>query len=445
MIRKSLLAVLVLLAGCSGEQPKDAGKPEGYALTMAVTLVEGSSLQRVTLPPAAIVALQRFDAGDVRIFDAEGKVVSLARQSTETVDQINVTRVPVYPIFGAEAAPGASAVSVKVNIDADIVVSAQRTGTQGPEGPAALLFDTRELTDPATAIQLDTELPPGLPVEVTVESSSDLKTWEALGSKVLFRGEAGKAVLGSSRIAIGGAMLKNRYVRASWPASPGVTIRGGSVVTAKIAPLAGVTIPAEGAALASDHDARFALPIGYPPRAIEVTGAASGGVVPVQLYGRANPEQPWVALSAGSLRDGKSADIDLTGFGFGEYQLGADTRSGGFSAAPKLNLVFEPVVLIAAFNGKGPFTLAVGNKAAPSAYFAPGELLGDTQITAKLPEAQVTAPPGSLLVNLAPHADGGPFSPKKLALWAALLAAVGVLAFAAMRLARNTDPIQTGE
>jgi hypothetical protein len=419
MIRKTVLAALVLLAGCSGEQPKDAGKPQGYALTMAVTLAEGSSLQRVTLPPAAIVALQRPDAGDVRIFDAEGKVVSLARQPTETVDQINVTRVPVYPIFGAEAAPGASAVSVKVNIDADIVVSAQRTGTQGPEGPAALLFDTRELTDPATAIQLDTELPPGLPVEITVESSSDLKTWEALGSKVLFRGEAGKAVLGSSRIAIGGAMLKNRYVRASWPASPGVTIRGGSVVTAKIAPLAGVTIPAEGAALASDHDARFALSIGYPPRAIEVTGSASGGVVPLQLYGRANPEQQWTALSAGSLRDGRSADIDLTGFGFPEYRL---------------DLVFEPVVLIAAFNGKGPFTLAVGNKAAPSAYFAPGELLGDTQITAKLPEAQVTAPPGSPLVNLAPTGDGGPFSPKKLALWAALLAAVGVLALAAVRL-----------
>ena len=206
------------------------------------------------------------------------------------------------------------------------------------------------------------------------------------------------------------------------------------MVTAKIAPLAAVTVPAEGAALASDHDARFALPIGYPPRAIRVNGAKSGGVVPVQLYGRANPELPWTALAAGTLRDGKAADIDLTGFGFGEYRLGADTRSAGFSAAPKLDLVFEPVVLIAAFNGKGPYTLAVGNKAAPSAYFGPGELLGDTPMTAKLPEAQVTAPAGTPVVKLAPTADDGPFSPKKLALWAALLAAVGVLGFAAMRL-----------
>lgn len=434
MIRKTVLAALVLLAGCSGEQPKDAGKPDGYALTMAVTAAEGSSLQRVTLPPAAIVALQRLDAGDVRIFDAEGKVVSLARQPTETFEQSRATPVPAYPIFGAVAEPGASAVSVKVDMDADIVISAQRSGGKPPEGPAALLFDTRELVDPATAIQLDAELPPGLPVEVTLEASSDLKSWEALGSKVLFFGEAGKAVPGSSRIALGGAMLKGRYLRASWPAAPGVTIRGGSVVTAKSAPPAAVTIPAEGAALASDHDARFALQIGYPPRAIRVTGAKSGGVVPVQLFGRAGPEAPWTALAAGTLRDEKSADIDLTGFGFGEYRLGADTRSAGFSAVPKLDLVFEPVVLIAAFNGKAPYTLAVGNKAAPSAYFGPGELLGETPISAKLPEAKVAAPAGSPVVKLAPIADGGPFSPKKLALWAALLLAVGVLAFAAVRL-----------
>lgn len=434
MIRKAIVAALVLLGACSGEQPKDVGKPDGYALTMAVTAAEGSSLQRVTLPPSAIIALQRLDAGDVRLFDAEGKVVSLARQPTETFEQSKATPVKAYRISGAEAAPGASAVSVKVSIDADIIVSAQRSGGQPPEGPAALLFDTRALIEPATAIQLDAELPPGLPVEVTLEASSDLKNWEALGSKVLFRGEAGQAVLGSSRIALGGAMLKDRYLRASWPAAPGVTIRGGSIVTAKSAPPAAVTVPAEGTALANDHDARFAMPIGYPPRAIRVTGAKSGGVMPVQLYGRASPEAPWTALAAGTLRDGKPADIDLTGFGFGEYRLGADMRSAGFSAAPKLDLVFEPVVLIAAFNGKGPYTLAVGNKSAPSAYFGPGELLGDTPISAKLPEAQVAAPAGSPVVKLAPAADGGPFSPKKLALWAALLLAVGVLAFAAVRL-----------
>lgn len=434
MIRKTLLAALVLLAGCSGEQPKDTGKADGYALTMAVTAAEGSSLQRVTLPPAALVALQRHDAGDVRIFDAEGKVVSLARQPVETFEQSKATPVKAYPIFGAAAAPGASAVSVNVSIAADIVVSAQRNGTQAQQGPAALLFDTRALADPATAIQLEAELPIGQPVEVTLEASSDLKTWEALGSKVLFRGEAGKAVLGSSRIALGGAKLKDRYLRASWPAAPGVTIRGGSVVTAKTAPLASVTVSAEGAALASDHDASFSLPIGYPLRAIRVTGAQSDGVVPVQLYGRANPEAPWIALAAGTLRDGKPADIDLTGFGFSEYRLGADQRSAGFSSAPKLELVFEPVVLIAAFNGKGPYTLAVGNKAAPSAYFGPGELLGDTPLSASLPEAQVAAPAGSPVVKLAPPADGGPFSPKKMALWAALLLAVGVLAFAAVRL-----------
>ncbi|MBX9643079.1 MAG: DUF3999 domain-containing protein, partial [Novosphingobium sp.] len=117
-----------------------------------------------------------------------------------------------------------------------------------------------------------------------------------------------------------------------------------------------------------------------------------------------------------------------------EYRLVADQRSAGFSAAPRIELQYEPVVLIAAFNGKPPYTLAVGNKAAPSAYFGPGELLGDTPLSARLPEAQVAAPAGTPVVKLAPPADGDPFSTKKLALWAALLLAVGVLAFAAVRL-----------
>ncbi|MBS3930029.1 MAG: DUF3999 family protein [Sphingomonadales bacterium] len=434
MIRKAIVAALVLLGACSGEQPKDAGKPDGYALTMAVTAAEGSSLQRVTLPPSAIIALQRLDAGDVRIFDAEGKVVSLARQPTETFEQSKATPVKAYPISGAAAAPGASAVSVNVNVGSEINVSAQRTGEQPPEGPAALLFDTRALADPATAIQLDAELPIGQPVEVTLESSADLKNWQPLASKVLFRGLAGEAVLGTSRIALGGAMLKDRYLRASWQAAPGVSLRGGTIFTATTAPPAWIGLVAEGAALASDHDSRFALQTGYPPRAIKVTGAEQAGVVPVRLEARAAADSPWIPLAAGTLRDGKPAEIELTGFGFAEYRLVADQRSAGFSAAPRIELQYEPVVLIAAFNGKPPYTLAVGNKGAPLAYFGPGELLGDTPLSAKLPEAQVAAPAGSPVVKLAPTADDGPFAPKKMALWAALLLAVGVLAFAAVRL-----------
>lgn len=442
-MRKVILAALVVLAGCSGETPKDASKPAGYALTLAVTPAEGASLQRVALPAAALIALQRPDAGDVRIFDGQGKVVSLARQPNGTASQTDAVRVPTYPIAGPAAAPGASAVSVTITGPGrDVSVEAVNAAAEATaKFPAAVLFDTRELGDPAAALQLDAELPPGQPVEVTLEASGDLKSWDPMGSKVLFRGDAGKAVLGSARVPLGGQILKGRYVRASWTLAPGVAIRGGTFFTAKELPAAQVVIPAAGASLAGDRDTRFALPPGYPPAALRITDPNAGGVVPVQLYGRGAAEQPWVGLSAATLRGGKPADLDLTGFGFGEYRLEADQRSAGFSAAPKIELLYDQVVLIAAFNGQGPFTLAVGNKAAPSAYFAPGELLGDTPISAELPRAMIAAaaPP---TVQLALTGNDGPFTRKKLALWAALLAATAVLAFAAVRLmkASATQP-----
>ncbi|MFO1254210.1 MAG: DUF3999 family protein [Sphingomonadaceae bacterium] len=434
MIRKAMIAALALLAGCAGEAPKDAARHDGYALRLEVTPAEGGNLQRVTLPPAALVSLMRADAGDVRIFDSGGAVISLARQPVDAVEEFSANKVAVYPIEGPAAAPGASAISLRIDSDADIAISARRAEAQAVSGPAALLFDTRRLTDPLAAIQLDAELPPGRPVEVTLEASADLKSWDALGSKVLFRGEAGQELLGSARIALGGPVLKDRYLRASWPAAPGVLIRGGTIFTARTAPPAAVAIAADGAVLAADHDLRFALPAGYPPRAIRVTGPESIGVVPVRVYGREAPERPWVALAAGTLRDGKPAQIDLTGAGFAEYKLEADQRSAGFGAVPKIELLYDPVVLIAAFNGKPPYNLAIGNAAAPSAFFAPGDLLGDLPIWATLPKAKIGNPPANPVVKLAPTGNDGPFTPRKLALWAALLAAVAVLAFAAVRL-----------
>lgn len=445
MIRKAFVAALVLLAGCSGEQVKDPAKLDSYALRMPVTPADGGNLQRVVLPPSALVALQRRDAGDVRIFDSGGKVISLARQPNDLLEQQAATRVPTYPITGAAAAPGASAVSVRIGQSGqDLAVEASTT--QAPTGAsAALLFDTRALTDPAVAIELEAELPIGKPVEVTLESSADLKSWEPLASKVLFRGLPGEAVLSTSRIALGGSLLKDRYVRASWPAAPGATIRGGTIFTAKSVPPALVAVATQGATLNMVHDSRFALPTGYPPRSVRVIGADQAGVVPLRLEARTSAESLWIPLAAGTLRDGKPAEIELSGFGFGEYRLAADQRSAGFSAAPRLELQYEPVVLIAAFNGKPPYTLAVGNKAAELAYFGPGELLGELPSASKLPQAQVTAAPDSPVVGLAPPGDDGPFTPKKLALWAALLLAVGVLAFAAIRLARNTDPAPSGD
>ena len=102
---------------------------------------------------------------------------------------------------------------------------------------------------------------------------------------------------------------------------------------------------------------------------------------------------------------------------------------------PRVELLTAPIVVLAAFNGNPPYTLKLGNAAAESAYFERRELLGRPRSDAALPEAQVNAGPAAPL-NISRSADGL-LSLRKLALWAALLAAVAVLGFAALRLMRQ--------
>ena len=71
-----VITALSLLAACSqpaANQPKPDGA-DRFALSLPVTPAPGSPVQRVTLPPAAIAALRRADAGDVRIFDGSGQI-----------------------------------------------------------------------------------------------------------------------------------------------------------------------------------------------------------------------------------------------------------------------------------------------------------------------------------------------------------------------------------
>jgi len=434
MIRKAIVAALALLAACSGEKPKDPAKPEGYARTFPIALADDQRTWRIALPVGAMIALQRADAGDVRIFDAGGKVISLAREPANTVEQRSPVKVPTYPIAGLAAGPGASAVSVQLELDSGVRVKAEQAGNLPGSASAALLFDTRAIAEPVAAVRLDADLPVGKPIEVTLEASGDLKNWEPIGSKVLFRGSASAREVTAGEIRISSTDLKDRYLRASWSQTPGLSIGGGSLITTKAAMPDPMTVPTRGAVLVSDHDLRFALPEGLAPRAIVVSGTALGGVIPAQLYGREGAERPWTALAAGTLRGSKPAVIDVGGGGYAEYKLEADARSAGFSEVPKIELSFEPIVLLAAFNGKGPYTLSAGNKAAAPAYFSPEELLGQSPLDDRSVPIEVASTSPEPPVVLSPPTKDGPYTPRKLALWAALLAAVGVLAFAAIRL-----------
>lgn len=438
------LAALTL-SSCDRTPKADPDNPAAYKLRLTVEPAPGGTLQRVMLPAEALVVLREKDLGDVRLFDGRGKPLALARDGTgaATAEAQRSRDVPVFPVMGEAGAIQGGRVTIAID-DAKVahVVTVNTGGvaTGGTPQVVAALLDTPAISEPAVAITLDADLPKQTPVTALLESSNDLKSWDYLGEKVLFRSGDGPALLGSGRIALAGASLKDRYVRVSWDDTAGVSIKGAKVTTARTAPPPRLAVDASGQRLADPRELRFSVPFATPLAALRLTETGQDGVVPVKAYGRDDAEEPWVPLAAGIVRQGSAGSaIDLGGASFRHYRIEADKRSAGFSQAPRLELLLDPVEVLATFNGVPPYTLAAGQAGTKSAYFAASDLAPAATLTGPLPQASVTsattAPPS---VAVQPEGPDGALSPRKLVLWGALLLGTAVLAFAAFRLMRSS-------
>jgi Protein of unknown function (DUF3999) len=444
MMRRFALIALALLAACGGEKAVEPKNADDFGFNAAVEPQGSGAVQRIEVPAAALVALKREDMGDIRVFDGRGKALSIARFGASAQGAAMSHKVPTYPIAGTAAAPGGPAVSIEIAQPGQ-TVSVEANGASPGNDTAAALVDTRALEDPAVAVVLDADLPAQTPVSFTLEASSDLKSWDTLGDRVLFSPGTGQAPLGGARIALPGVDLEKRYLRLSWKAAQGVAVRDITVLTAKTAPPRRTTLAAAGAKLDDPHNLRFSLPSPAPLAAILVTGTEADGMVPVKLYGREAVERPWVLLSVATVRPGgKAAMLDFDGVRYAQYRIEADERSAGFSEAPKIAVEVEPLTLLAAFNGQPPYRLATGNAKAESKLFAPSELAEPKVLEGTLPLAKVeAAPPPVIALNAG--ATDSPFAPRKLALWGALLLGTALLAYGAIRLLKANAAPSEGE
>lgn len=438
-MRRTALIALALLAACQGEEQADTRGPEDFTFTAMVEPQGAATLQRIEVPAAALIALKRKDMGDIRVFDGRGVALSVARLDASAQGLQQRHSVPTYPIAGTAAAAGGAGVSIAI-AQPGRTVTVETSGAAAASATAAALLDTRTVQGPAVALVLDASLPAQAPISFTLDISGDLKAWEPLGEKVLFSPGEGQAPLGGTRIALPGVNLEKRYLRLSWKAAPGIAVRRAEVITARSAPPPRVTLPTAAGQLADSHNLRFAVPFAAPIAAIGLAGAKADGVIPIRLYGRDSDEQPWLPLGAATVRpEGKTALLELGNSRFAQYRIEADARSAGFSQPPTIGLEIEPLTLLAAFNGQPPYRLAAGNAKAQNTLFAPSDLAEPKVLASELPRAKVEAAPPPVIALDAGTADG-PFTPRKLVLWGALLLGTAVLAFGAIRLLRANAP-----
>ena len=442
----SLGITALLIASCAKPPPPDPNRLESFAAQLAVNTEAGDQLQRLAVPAAALIEMQNVDLSDIRVFDAGGNSLPIALLRGEQIAQAEEKRVEVkaYPVVGSVEALRVRGISLSID-DGKV---AHIVGLDGPTGAAKTqvvgsLLDTREVTDPAIAVVLDAELPVQQPVTVTLESSADLKNWELLGEKVMFRAAPGGGMLGSGRIELPSADLRGRYIRVGWAAAgmllEPVAVRSAAVITSKRGPPQRPVARGRGVEQVGAHDLRLTLPFRAPIAALKLSQSGQDGVVPVRLYGKASAELPWTLLAAGTVRSGRAGAsiLETGGAAMTLYRIEADKRTPGFAQPPQIDLLFDPVELLIRFNGNPPYIVGAGLAGAPSTFLTPEEIEPSaSQRLAGIPQA-TNGGGQTAAVSVAPAPAARGLADKRLVLWLVLLAGVAVLGLALARLLRG--------
>ncbi|WP_344694525.1 DUF3999 family protein [Sphingomonas cynarae] len=434
MRRLMLAAVLLVAAAPAGTD----GDPGAYAVRIAVTAGGDAPVQRLALPPAALAVVRTPGLADIRLFDARGRAMPIARLSATPAERRDT--LAAMPILGAADAFRVSGMSLRIDRAGDArIARVDGTIAPGTDGSVLLgtLLDARAVTGEARALTLDADMPAGQPVTFTVEASRDLSDWRSLGRKTVYRAATDTAR--NATIALEDAGLSGDYLRVTWrlasrPLSP-IAVRGA---TLRSRPAASVALAWVTARLPSGGDARtidVATPFALPIAALRLVPAGDDMLVPVRILGRDDAEQPWTLLGEGiAARTGE--DIALTGGPYRLLRIAADPGSSGFSASPGVRVGFAPHDLMFLTAGRAPFTLAVGRAGARDAYLPVAALM--TQAAGRpVGIAQADAPPAR--VTLADAGDTGR-DMRRTVLWLILLGATALLAGLAWLLWRRRLP-----
>lgn len=450
--------MLLLWLALPGTATAAANDASAFAVRLPVEFAPGQSLQRIELPPKALIALQSPDLADLRVFDAKGRTLSVARiGATATAPLRHMTTIKALPIIGVAGTLNISGVTLRIDDrqQARVVAVEGAIDAAAPQRTVVLgsLFDTRAVTGRATGLALDADVPAQQPVTFTVAASDDLRSWQVIADKVIYRTSDHQAPESTETIPLSSIALKGRYLLVTWHAATQlvrpILVRGATLTTTTDgAPTRMIGVDVLHPVLEDAHTVSFAQPFGTPVAAIRVTPAGANALVPLRVLGRNDRDQPWTLLATGTaytlVSNGKTVTDDrlaLSGPTFRTIRIEADARTSGFAGVPKIQLQFEPVQIVVLVAGVPPFTLAAGLAGTPNAYLpihslVPGYRAGNESA---LPLVKFGASGAASLSG-----DGPDQEPplRQIALWALLLLGTTVLGAMVWILLRSGKPEQ---
>jgi Protein of unknown function (DUF3999) len=457
-----IISILFLSAAMFGSTHAQTAKQ--FTLNdMAATLrvqpqANGGSLQRIPLPADLIMHSQSADLNDLRLFKSSGEPVPFALRSSETEATTTTATKVALKAFqiresGKSAAPGNAAIRIEARGD-DMSVLIDRAAGGATSNEGGVLLDTRAVEGVLTNIEFDLDLPPNQVVPITVEASGNLSNWETIvAARSLYRfSDAGAPQMTTIELP-GGAEVKGRYLRLTWPqqkTAGAIVIRGATLTmeSSRRVPIAQPRRNLGAPTTTTTHAQEWLLASPLRLRALTLTTTQTGTLLPITVLGRDSDKQPWRRLAdtvlfkleladAGSNKNivSTNAPLSLGNISVRQLKIEAPANSAGFSA----NLVsaaieYDAQEIIAAVNPSEALTVAVGaleNGRAPARVALPLPTVVPNLNAQRITTFALMTTPEAVKFYPERLANSGAASPterKDFILWGALLLGVGVLA-----------------
>ena len=435
-----------------------------FSTQAAVVVPSGTAIARAALPVASIAALRSANGGDLRVFNAAGvslphAVIDASRQTLSTQD-VAGERVLALPIYSAVSGLGVAANAPALRIVEGpnrrvIEVGAANSGVnQKPDANAVrgLLFDTRNLKSELRAVELEGALPPSLIVKVTLDVSTDLKSWRTLTSQspVFDFGIDGP---GNRRVDLPvGQKLDGHYLRLTWSDTPSLGITAlrtvGVINTKRVEP---VVVDLGAPQSLADGHVEWTIAPGLQASAIRLQTSAANALMPVRVLTRSRSGDPWrvvvntVVYRLASDNTAQSVNPSVPISGSLEPLVRVEALRGySLTGVPiTFALEYAPVNVLFIATGDGPFTIATGNASAKSTAVPVTTLMPNYQSGS---EFTLPVLPATVRMNQPPAKPSaaaemfGMATQRSYLLWGVLGLAVIVLGGLAVSLLRTSKP-----
>ena len=436
------LAAALLLAAL----PAIAQPPSQFRSSAPITVTGADGLNEVEIPVEAYRDARK-DLADIRVFNKAGEAVpyAWAGMAPPQLEATPPLELPIFPISKVEPAGSSASAEVSVRASDGTLVSVKSKGAAPAKGkatPKAYLLDASKATEPMRALAFRWKTAPGREVvNVTVEASDDLRSWNPVASSPIVGLEANGRVISQPRVEF--APRKVKYFRVTWdaPSFELAEVRAEHEQRGVIPKRQAMTVKAAPGPNAGE----FIFDLGgrLPVESLRLVPGQANSVLSTLIFTRDEEKEPWRPMASASFYrlDHAGKELQSPAIEIGRrparYWLVRLAPGSSAGAPPTMEVAWKNPTLVFVATGEAPFHLAFGNAQAASTALPLTTLVPATPKQLKLSPAALgpvrAGPPPTRWENLV-----GEMNARRIALWAILFAGVAALGFMAWRLSTGS-------